>query len=75
MSTFWLTYLITLGAIIVISALVAVLFEYDGDDISISYVILCDVLGAIPIANYIIGLALIIMCLMAMGDGDLEPKY
>lgn len=75
MSTFWLTYLITLGAIIVISALVAVLFEYDGDDISISYVILCDVLGAIPIANFIVGAALIIMCLMAMGDGDLEPKY
>lgn len=75
MSTFWLTYLITLGAIIVISALFAVLFEYDGDDISISYVILCDVLGAIPIANYIIGLALIIMCLMAMADGGLEPKY
>ena len=75
MSTFWLSDLITLGAIIVISALVAVLFEYDGDDVSISYVILCDVLGAIPIANYIIGVALIIMCLMAMCDGDLEPKY
>ena len=75
MSTFWLSYLITLGAIIIISALVAVLFEYDGDDVSISYVILCDVLGAIPIANYIIGVALIIMCLCDIADGDLEPKY
>ena len=75
MSTFWLIYLITLGAIGVISALVAVLFEYDGDDISISYVILCDVLGAIPIANFIIGVALIFMCLMGMSEGDLEPKY
>jgi len=75
MSTFWLIYLITLGAIFVISALVAVLFEYDGDDISISYVILFDVLGAIPIANFIIGSALIFMCLMGMSEGDLEPKY
>lgn len=75
MSTFWLIYLITLGAIVVISALVAVLFEYDGDDISISYVILCDVLGAIPIANFIVGIALIVMCLCGIADGDLEPKY
>lgn len=75
MSTFWLIYLITLGAIVVISALVAILFEYDGDDISISYVILCDVLGAIPIANFIIGAALISICLVEMSEGDLEPKY
>ena len=75
MSTFWLIYWITLGAIVVISALVAILFEYDGDDISISYIILCDVLGAIPIANWLIGGALIIMCLIEMCEGGLEPKY
>lgn len=75
MSTFWLVYLITVGSVLLISAVIAIFFEYDGDPISISYIVLCDLLGAIPIANFIVGIALIIMCLCGIADGDLEPKY
>ena len=75
MSTFWLVYLIATGCIALISAVVAILFDYDGEPVSISYLVLSILLGAIPIANFLIGIMLIVMLFFGIADGDLKPKY
>ncbi len=75
MSTFWLIYLITTGAIILLTAHVSIFFKLDGEAISISYIVLTDFIGAIPCANILVCIVLVILIMIGMSDGDLEPKY
>ena len=75
MSIFWLVYWITLGTIVLLTAIIGIFFQIDDEDISISYIILADFLGAIPCANILVGLVLIIMALFGIFEGDLTPKY
>ena len=74
MSTFWIIYWITWGAIIFFTAFISVFFELDCDNIPIAYILLADILGAIPIANWLISIALIILVIEGICKGDLEPK-
>ena len=75
MSTFWLIYWIAFGSIIILSLLVAFLFDLDGDNISFSYVALVVFLGAIPAANLLVGLCLIIGVLIAIFEENITPKF
>lgn len=75
MSTFWIAYWITFGAIFVLTGVIALLFELDDEPISVSYVVLMDILGAIPAANFLVGTALIILILIGVCEEDLTPKY
>ena len=75
MSTFWLIYLITTGVIILLTALVSIFFKLDGEEFSISYIVLTDFLGAIPGVNVLVCIVLVILLIIGMCDGDLDPKY
>jgi hypothetical protein len=75
MSIFWIIYFITLGSIILLTGVIAFLFNYDDNPISISYVVLVDLLGAIPCANILCGIAFIVMVLIGLADEDLTPKF
>ena len=75
MSIFWTIYLITLGSIIVLTGVIALLFDFEHEPVSISYVVLADLLGAIPCANILCGIALIVIVLTAIADGDITPKF
>lgn len=75
MSTFWLIYLITTCAIILLTAVVSIFFKLDREDISISYIVLTDFIGAIPCVNILVCIVLVILLMIGMSDGDLEPKY
>lgn len=75
MSIFWIIYFITLGSIILLTGVIALLFDFDDEPVSISYIVLADLLGAIPCANILCGIALIVIVLTAISDGDLTPKF
>lgn len=75
MSTFWLIYWITLGVIVLLTAIIGIFFDIYGEPVSISYIVLCDFLGAIPGANVLVGFVLIFAVLCGIFEEDLEPKY
>lgn len=75
MSIFWLVYWITLGTIVLLTAIIGIFFRIDDEDVSISYIVLTDFLGAIPCANILVGLVLVIMVLLGIFEEDLTPKY
>lgn len=75
MSTFWIIYWVTFGVVVLLTAIIGIFFEIDGEPVSISYIVLCDFLGAIPGANVLVGLVLIIMILIGIFEEDLDPKY
>lgn len=75
MSTFWLIYWVTFGVIVFFTAIIGIFFEVDGENVSISYIVLVDFLGAIPVANVLVALGLIYMIMSGIFDGDLDPKY
>ena len=82
MNLFWLIYFITLGSIILTTALITCLYnvrKVSGglsypEKIPTSHVLTFDVIGAIPVLNVIV--LLLIVCLVVFGifGGDLEPK-
>lgn len=75
MSTFWIIYFITLGAIFLLSVLLRVFFTLDGDEIPFAYLFLSFFLSAIPAANILVGVVLIVMIIIAVCDEDLEAKF
>ena len=75
MSTFWIIYWVTLGVVVLFTAIIGIFFKVDGEDVSISYIVLADFLGAIPGANILVALIFIIMIMIGIFEGDLDPKY
>lgn len=75
MSTFWIIYFVTLGVVVFFTAIIGIFFQVDGEDVSISYIVLADFLGAVPGANILVALVLIIMIMIGIFEGDLDPKY
>lgn len=74
MSTFWIITWVTWAAIIFLTAFVAVFFDLDSDRVPIAYVLLADILGAIPGANLLGALVLIIAIIGGIITQDLTPK-
>lgn len=79
MSTFWLIYWITLGVVVIFSLFVYVFFDFEVNyntykPVSIAYVLLAIMVGAIPGANCL-GALILIGCIVAGAvGGDLRPK-
>ena len=67
-------YWITWGAIIFFTAFIAIFFELSMDKVPLAYVLLADILGAIPIFNWIVSLGLIILVVGGIANEDLTPK-
>ena len=74
MSTFWIITWVTWAAIIFLTAFVAVFFDLDSDSVPIAYVLLADILGAIPGVNLLGALVLIIAIIGGIINKDLTPK-
>ena len=74
MSTFWIITWVTWAGIIFLTAFVSIFFDIDDDRIPIAYVLLADILGAIPGANLIFALAIIIAIIGGVVNQDLTPK-
>ena len=74
MSTFWIITWITLAAICFLTAFVAVFFNLDYKKIPIAYVLLADILGAIPGLNLLFALVLIVAIIAGIGDQAITPK-
>lgn len=75
MSGLWITYFVTIGVVIFLTALAKMLFTYDGDELNITYIIFIDLISAVPFVGTLE--AFIVICLLFMGivEGTLEPKY
>lgn len=79
MSTFWLVYWIALGIVIIFSLFVYYFFDIKESynkykPISIAYVLFAIMIGAIPGANCLGVLVLIIVILAGICEGELKPK-
>lgn len=75
MSIFWIIYFVTLGSIILLICVIALLFDYDDGPISISYVVLAVILCAIPCVNFGCGLLIISLVVVSIVSEDLTPKF
>lgn len=76
MSGLWITYFISLGVVILFTALTKLLFTYDcGEEFNITHVIILDLMSAIPFVGTLEAFILICLIFNGIVEGDLEPKY
>ena len=76
MNGLWITYFVSLGVVIIFTALIKLFFTYGGgEEFNITYIIVMDLIGAVPFVGTLE--AFILLCLVFVGivAGDLEPKY
>lgn len=75
MSTFLLYYWISLGAIVLLTAIIKIFFRINDEDVSISYVVFIVFLGAIPYVNFLVAFILITMVVIGIFEEYITPKY
>lgn len=75
MSGLWITYFVSLGVVILFTALTKLLFTYDGDEFNVTHIIVLDLISAIPFVGTLEAFILICLIFMGVVDGELEPKY
>lgn len=76
MSALWITYFVSLGVVILFTALTKLLFTYDGgDEFNITHIIVLDLIAAIPFLGTLEAFVLICLIFIGVVDGELEPKY
>ena len=76
MSGLWITYFISIGVVILFTALTKLLFTYDGgDEFNITHIIILDLMSTIPVVGTLEAFILICLIFIGVVAGDLEPKY
>ena len=76
MSALWITYFVSLGVVILFTALTKLLFTYDGgEEFNITHIIILDLMSAIPFAGTLEAFILICLIFIEIVGGELEPKY
>lgn len=76
MSALWITYFVSLGVVILFTALTKLLFTYDdGEEFNITHIIVLDLISAIPFVGTLEAFILICLIFIGVVCGDLEPKY
>lgn len=76
MSGLWITYFVSLGVVIIFTALTKLLFTYNcGDEFNITHIIVFDLIAAIPFVGTLEAFILICLIFIGIVDGSLEPKY
>lgn len=75
MSGLWITYFVSLGVVILFTALTKLLFTYNGEEFNATHIIVLDLISTIPFVGTLE--ALILICLIFIGiiGDELEPKY
>ena len=74
MSTFWLIYWICLGTVVILTLICAIFFEIDYDPISPGYVLIFDVIAAIPGIGMLGAVVLVVSIFVMIFDETLTPK-
>lgn len=76
MNGLWITYFVSLGVVIIFTALTKSLFTYNGgDEFNITHIIVLDLIAAIPFVGTLEAFILICLIFIGIVDGNLEPKY
>lgn len=76
MSGLWITYFVSLGVVILFTALAKLLFTYnDGEEFNITHIIILDLIAAIPFVGTLEAFILICLIFIGVVGGELEPKY
>jgi len=75
MSGLWITYFVSIGVVVIFTALVKLLFTNDGDEFSVTYIIILDLISAIPFIGTLEAFVLICFIFIGVMEGELEPKY
>ena len=75
MSGLWITYFVSLGVVILFTALIKLLFTYDGGkEFNIAHIIVLDLIAAIPFLGTVEAFALICLIFCGVLEEELEPK-
>lgn len=76
MNGLWIAYFVSLGVVIIFTALIKLLFTYNGgDEFNISHIIVLDLISTIPFVGTLEAFILVLLIFIGAVNGDLEPKY
>jgi hypothetical protein len=76
MNGLWITYFVSLGVVILFTALTKLLFTYNGgEEFNITHIIVLDFIAAIPFVGTLEAFILICLIFIGIAEGELEPKY
>lgn len=75
MAWYWIMYWVSLAVVVIFTLLVKLLFTYEGEEFHVAYIVVLDLIAAIPFLGTFEAFILVGIIFIGVVEADLEPKY